>query len=133
MTIDEIEHLANAGEEIITYSPLEILVHIAFTELYNQWHRESITKDYASKQKRKIRQAYENIQRQLDDAHVISVKYAEGIKSADEAICQLCIAAKDKTIPDSCLLIDACKIIDTLIGSTNVTETVITKNRGLSS
>lgn len=129
MTIDEIERLAYAKEDITTYSPLDKLCYVAFTGLYSQWHSKSISEDHAKEQKRKIRQAYENIQSQLDSAHDISVKYANGIKSVDEAICQLCIAAKDKTIPDSCLLIDACKIIDTLLGGTGVTEKVIKKNR----
>lgn len=129
MTIDEIERLAYAKDDITTYSPLEKLCYVAFTGLYSQWHNKSISESYAKEQKRKIRQAYENIQGKLDEAHNISVKYASGIKSVDEAICQLCIAAKDKTIPDSCLLIDACKIIDTLLGGTGVTERVIKKSR----
>lgn len=130
MTIDEVERMAYAKEDITTYSPLEKLCYIAFAGLYSQWHGKSISEDRAKEQKRKIRQAYEHIKGQLDYAHDISIKYANGIKTVDEAMCQLCIAAKDKTIPDSCLLIDACKIIDTLLGDTDVTERAIKKSRG---
>ncbi len=128
MTLEEIELAVNRHETIHALSPLDELCYFAFDGLYTQYRSKTIDRTQASERKRKIVQKCNMLKYELSAAHALSVKYADGIRQTDEAVSALCKQSADFAVTDVELLIQACRIIDTLLGG-NVTVPTITRNR----